>query len=136
MAPQALTYGFVSIASNDLSAYCKGITLNVESEQLDSTAMSSSGYRSFIGGLKAGTLDLTFNQDVAAGLLDAIMWPLLGTVVAFEVRPTGAVVGTSNPKWTGSLLIAQWNPIAGSVGDLLEVSASFPTSGTVTRATA
>jgi hypothetical protein len=45
-------------------------------------------------------------------------------------------VGTSNPKYTGSVLIKSWNPIEGSVGDEASVGVSYPTSGAVTRATA
>jgi hypothetical protein len=45
-------------------------------------------------------------------------------------------VSTSNPKYTGNLLIKAWNPITGSVGDEASVSVSYPTSGAVTRATA
>jgi hypothetical protein len=79
---------------------------------------------------------LEFKQDFAATKLDSIMWPLLGTVVPFEVRADQGVASTSNPKYTGFLLIKAWNPITGSVGDESSVSVSYPTSGAVTRATA
>ena len=35
---------------------------------------------------KNGSLALTFNQDVAASAVDATLWPLLGSVISFEVR--------------------------------------------------
>jgi hypothetical protein len=56
-------------------------------------------------------------------------------VVSFEVRASNAAVGTSNPKYTGSILINGWNPIQGSVGDEASVGVSYPTSGVVTRGT-
>lgn len=136
MAVLSFTDGYVSINGTNLSAYCKGITLDVEVEDLDSTAMGTSGYKSRIGGLKDGSLSLSFNQDFAASALDSVVWPLFGTVVTFEVRPTSSAVGTSNPKYTGSVLIKEWNPFGNSVGELAEVEVSWPTSGTVSRATA
>lgn len=136
MAVLALTNGYVAINASDLSAYCAGIELNVEAEELDSTTFSSTGYKSAIGGLKSGSLKLSFKADFAASALDSILWPLLGTVVTFEVRPSGSAVSTSNPKYTGSVLISNVNPIAGAVGDLAEFDVTWPTTGTVTRATA
>jgi hypothetical protein len=32
--------------------------------------------------------------------------------------------------------VKQWNPVSGGVGDLAEVSVTYPTTGAVTRATA
>jgi hypothetical protein len=63
------------------------------------------------------------------------MWALFGTVTTFEVRLSNTVVGTSNPKYTGSVLVRQWSPINGSVGDVAEVSVTFPSSGVITRGT-
>lgn len=135
MPTMVLTAEYVSIGGNDLSTYAKKAELAVEVEEKDVTTYSSLGWKVVLGGLKSGTLALEFLQDFAATKLDSIMWPLFGTVVAFEVRPDQAVVGTSNPKWTGSVLIKEWAPISGSVGDEATVGVSFPTSGAVTRAT-
>jgi hypothetical protein len=126
---------FLSINSNDLSSYTRKAELSVEVEDKDVTTYASLGWKEVIGGLKSGELGCEFLQDVAATKLDAIMWPLLGTVVPFEARADQAAVGTSNPKYTGSILINGWNPLTGSVGDEATVSLNFPTSGAVTRAT-
>jgi hypothetical protein len=135
MAKMVLTASYLSIASNVLSSYATKIELSVEVEEKDVTTYGSAGWKEVLGGIKSGTLALEFKQDVAAAALDSIMWPLLGTVVAFEVRLDQAAVGTSNPKYTGSILIKEWNPIQGSVGDDATVGVSFPTSAAVTRAT-
>jgi hypothetical protein len=135
MATMVLTSEFLSLGGNDLSAYLRKCELAVEVEEKDVTTMASLGWKAAIGGLKSGTLAIEVLQDFATGLIDSIMWPLLGTVSAFEVRPTSAVVGVSNPKYTGSVLIKEWAPFGGSVGDEASVSVSYPTSGAVTRAT-
>lgn len=135
MAFQTITSEYVALNSVDYSAYVTGADLEVEVGENDVTTMSSSGWSARLGALKSGTLSIRFINDFGNGLLDSALWALLGTVVTFEVRPTSSAVGTSNPKYTGSVLINAWQPIAVDVGDVSEVSVSFPTSGTVTRAT-
>lgn len=135
MAKMVLTAAYVNISSNDLSSYTSKAELVVDVEDKEVTTFGDSGWKTYLGGLKSGTLAVTFKQDVAASAIDSIMWPLLGTVVTFEVRNSSAAVGTSNPKWTGSLLVKSWKPVSGAVGDVAEVDVSFPTSGAITRAT-
>lgn len=134
MAKMVLTAAYVSIAANDLSAYTSKAELVVDVDDKEITTFGDSGWKTYLGGLKSGTLALTFKQDVAAAAIDSIVWPLLGTLAAFEVRNSSAAVGASNPKWTGSTLIKQWKPLSGSVGDVAEADVSWPTSGVVTRA--
>jgi hypothetical protein len=135
MAVFALTNEYLALnGSAALNDHVKSAVLTVDVAQLDSTAMGD-GWSDVIGGLKSGSLAITWNEDVAASSVDATLWPLLGTVVTFEVRLTDSAVGTSNPKYTGSVLIAQ-HGVGGSVGDLAAKSVTYPTTGTITRATA
>ncbi|WP_330242013.1 phage tail tube protein [Streptomyces sp. NBC_00525] len=135
MAKMVLTSEYVGINSVDYSDNVRKAELTVEVEDKDVTTFGSDGWTEVLGGLKSGELKVEFLQDFAAGQVDEDMWALLGSVVTFEVRPTSAVVGTSNPKFTGSILVNGWNPIEGGVGDEASVSVSFPVSGAVTRAT-
>ncbi len=136
MAKMVLLAQYINVAGNDLSTYGVKGELTVEVEEKDVTTYGSLGWKEVLGGLKSGGLGLEFKQDFAATKIDAIMWPLLGTVVPFEVRADQAAVSTSNPKYSGSVLIKEWNPIQGSVGDDATVGVSYPTSGAVVRATA
>jgi hypothetical protein len=135
MAKMVLLAQYVALNGTDLSSYTKKGELTTKVEEKEVTTYASLGWKELLGGLKSGELGLDFLQDVAAAALDSIMWPLLGTVVAFEVRASNSPVSTSNPKYTGSVLINGWNPIQGSVGDEASVGVSYPTSGAVTRAT-
>lgn len=135
MAKQAVLSEFISLNATDLSSYIKDGTLEMESEALDSTTMGSSGWSEFLAGLKSATLSFNAVDDVAAAAIDSIIWPLFGTVVTFEVRLNSAVVGTSNPKYTGSVLVNKF-AIGGEVGQLAMKELEFPTSGAITRATA
>jgi predicted secreted protein len=134
MAVLAFTNPYVALSGTERSTYVRAVTLNVEVESLETTVGSSAGYRSHIGGLKEGTLEIEFNNDFADSAIDDIVWGLLGTVVSFEVRPVNTTVGTSNPRYSGSVLISSWTPVGQAVGELVTTSVSWPTSGTVTRA--
>jgi hypothetical protein len=131
-----LTAAYIDINSNSLHSYGVKAQLAVEVDEKEVTNFSSAGWKEVLGGIKSGTLQLTFLQDVAAAAIDSIMWALLGTVVTFEVRLTQSAVGPSNPKYTGSVLVKSWTPLNGAVGDRAELDVSYPTSAAVTRATA
>lgn len=134
MASFAFTDASVVINAVDLSDHVRSVTLNVEAEDLEDTAMGDT-FRSRIGGLKDWSIDLEFNQDFAASEIDATIFPILGTVVTVTVKPTSAAVGATNPSYSGSVLISEYNPLDGSVGDLATTSVSWPGAGTLTRAT-
>lgn len=131
----AITDGYVLIGGNNISDHVSSMEFEVEADDLDATVFGTAGYRSTLGGLKSGTLNLTIKGDYAASQVDALLWPMFGTVQTFEVRPTSAARSTTNPAYTGSVLINGLTPITGSVGDLVEFDVSWPTTGTVTRAT-
>jgi len=128
----------LTVNSEDLTALevVKSAELTVDVEEKDVTNYASDGWKEVLGGLKSGSLKINFFQDYAAGAIDSIIWPLLGTVVTFFVRPTTSVVGASNPQYSGNILISGWAPVEGSVGDEGTASVTYNTSGEVTRAVA
>lgn len=135
MAKMVLKASYLALNGTDLSAYTSKIELTAEVEEKDVTTFTSGGWVELLGGLASGQLAIGFKQDVAAAALDSIMWALFGTVVTFETRLSNAAVGTSNPAYTGEVLVKEWKPIAGSVGDTAEHDVTYPTSGAVDRAT-
>lgn len=136
MPHMVLLAAYLNLNSNDLSDHARKIELSVEVEEKDVTTYASAGWKEVLGGLKSGELGLEFLQDVAATELDSIMWPLLGQVVPFTAKLNNSTTTTSNPAYSGSVLVKGWNPLEGSVGDEASVSVSYPTSGAVTRTTA
>ncbi len=133
MSVLALINEYVELNSVDMSDHVKSATLALEAAQLDPTAMGDSWTKAH-GGLKSGTLTIEFLDDFDASEVDATLWSIFGTVVTFEVRPDAGSVGTSNPSYTGSVLITS-HSVGGSLGELAMKSLSLPTSGTVSRAT-
>lgn len=131
--PTVLTDCYVNINGTTWADHASKAEIPIKVENKDATTFGQT-WLVKRGGLKDGNLNLEFFNDFTAGNLDEIIWGLLGTVVSFEIRPTSAARSTSNPAYTGNILIDQWSPVMGKVGDLVTVSVGFPTSGTVTRA--
>lgn len=136
MAAFVITSEFVEINSVDLSTYVKSATLNCELSTEDSTTMTDT-WSEQVAGIRSASLDIEFVDDYADGLLDDLQWALFiaDAAVGFEVRPTSAVTGTSNPQFTGNLIVNQ-HSVGGAHGSLAQKSVSFPVSGAVTRAEA
>jgi hypothetical protein len=137
MAKMILVSTYLGLNAVDRSQWVARVELAVEAESKDVTTFSSGGFKENLSGLKSGNIAVMFDNDVVLAQLDDTMWTLFiaSAAVPFEVRATSAVVGTSNPKYTGSLLITAWTPITGSPGDVNQFSATYPTTGPVVRGT-
>lgn len=135
MAAFALTYGYISIAATDVSQWCRSIDFQINGQSVDLTAMSVGAWQSFGAGLRGWQIPLQFNADEAASALGSILWPLYQTSVAVELRATGAAVGTSNPKYTGTAILQAGSHFGGTVGAAAILSCSLMGVGAITRAT-
>ncbi len=125
----------VTINGGTVSSSLASVELPIEIDEQETTAFGSE-WRTRIAGLKSGSITLEFHQDFAAGALDSILWPLLGTNATVVVTPTSGSVTSSNPSYSGAFLVTSYTPYASTVGDLATVSVTWPLSGALTRATA
>ena len=125
----------VTINGTNLSTSLASVELPIEIDEQETTAFGSE-WRTRIAGLKSGSITLEFHQDFAAGALDSILWPLLGTNATVVVVPTSGTVTASNPSYSGQFLVTSYTPYASTVGDLATVGITWPLSGALTRATA
>jgi hypothetical protein len=124
----------ITVGTAVLSTSLASVTLDITADEVETTAFGSS-YRTRIGGLKDASVSLDFHQDFGAGAVDALLFPLLGSTVAVKIVPTSGTVSASNPEYSMSCLVTQYQPFAGAVGDLATLSVTWPVSGEVTRAT-
>lgn len=133
---------YISVNGTVLSDHANQITIEDSAEEVDITGFTPAGYREFAQGLKDVTITATFQQDYAAGSVDAIlsaMYSASGTVAGtVVVKPTSATVSSTNPTYTLVSKLYSYGPLAGAVGDALVVEATFRHSGTagLQRATA
>jgi hypothetical protein len=136
MGVLVLTGLYLSVNAQDWTTFIKKAELPLEAASLDTTTMGTNGWQTNVAGLKSGSLSVELVDDFAASQIDALCWGIFsaGANVAFEMRPTQAAVGTSNPKLTGNLVPTQYK-MGGDVGGLAMKTLQFPTSGAVARAT-
>lgn len=135
MSNMVLTNAFVSINGVNLSAFVRSVTLSFSAELQDDTAMGDSA-RSRIGGLRDWSLQVEFFQSYAASMVDATLFPLVGTIFGIEVRSSAAAVGATNPRYTGSAILESYQPVGGAVGENLMAPVTLQGVGTLTRAIA
>jgi hypothetical protein len=125
----------VTIGTTVLSDDIASVTLDITTDEVETTAFGST-YRTRIGGLKDASVSFDFHQDFAAGAVDAILFPLMGSTVAVKIAPTSGTVTATNPEYRFNALVTQYQPFAGAVGDLATLSVTWPVSGEVVRGTA
>jgi hypothetical protein len=125
-----ITNAYVLFASNDISQYITSVSLSTSVDVVDTTGLGSVS-RTRVGGLFDNSVTFEFNQDFAVGALEALVYPTIGTAVAISVRPQGSA---TTPVYSFNALVAEWQPLSGAVGELSTVSATWPISGSITKA--
>lgn len=137
MARIVLTDAYIKLNNVDLSDHIASVEIAQSFDSVETTAFGDSG-RTRTGGLEDSSITLSFHQDFAAASVDATIAPLVGGTTAFEVRAVGTAtaVSATNPKWTGTVLITEWSPLSGAIGELSTADVTWPVSGQVARGTA
>lgn len=104
----------------DFSDHVTAFTLNRSADQIEVTAMGSDAHQ-FVTGLSADTLTISLLNDNAAsgaGSVRATLQTAYGTTVAFKaIQDSSAAVSTTNPLYTGTILIDNLTDINGAVAD-------------------
>ena len=135
MAKFVATDHKITINGTNFSDSLQSVDLTIQADEVDTTTFGGA-WKTVTGGLRSGSLTLNFYQDFAGASVDATLWPLLNTAATVTITPTSSTVSSTNPTYTAICLVSQYQPFASTVGDLATLSVTWPTSGTVTRATA
>jgi len=147
MARLVLTDAVVTLNTTDISEYVTSVTLNTPEDVVETTAMSAVGARTRTSGLKDHSITLELNNDFASGALESVVSAIgIGELASLTVKPTSAAVSTTNPIYkadgtgtgatkAGQVLISEWTPINGAVGELATVSVTWPVNGQIVKAT-
>ena len=134
MAKFAATDFTVTINGTALSTSLSSVDLTISADDKDVSTFGVT-YRQHVGGLKQGQLQLNFLQDFAASSVEATLYPLLGSIATVVIQPTSGTVSATNPSYTVPCLVTQVQPLSAAVGDVPTQQVTWPTSGTVTKAT-
>ena len=117
------------VATVDLSSYVQSFVLNRVLDSIEISAMGDTAHK-YTTGLAADTITGTFlNNDIAtgAGSVRATLQAAFGTTVAFTaLQDTGAAVSTTNPLYTGTILVNDLTDInAPSPADIATIDITF-----------
>ena len=134
-----MIYKDISIVVNsvDLSSSLRGLTFTEGVEQQEAAAHGDT-FRVFEAGLQTGAVTAQFWQDYSSGGIDDTISALLSDADGFTVviKPTSGVVGVSNPSYTATMNVENYERFTGEVGDRAISSVDFTlASGAFVRAT-
>ena len=107
-------------------------SLTITKETLD-TSVHGNTFRSFIGSMVSGsgTVELVYDPDATgqAGFLEDVVTVNDPADATFELFTTGTTSGTDSVSFAGIITDME---ITSTVGELVIVTCSFVTSGTIT----
>jgi len=127
---------YVSVNGTDLSDHVISVNLTYGAEIVDDTKMNDNGVKEKLAGFTDWSVEVEFAQDFASGSVDATLYPLVGAdAFTIAVRPTTSSVSSTNPEYTGSALLENYNPISGSVGERATATATFQGTDVLTKST-
>ena len=121
MARLVLTNVAVTFGVTDISSYVTSVTLGSTYDVVETTAFGNTA-RTRVAGLADNSVAFEFNQDYAAGALESVIYPTLGTAVSVTVKP----VAGGSPTYSFSALVSEWTPLNGAVGELATASYCAP----------
>lgn len=130
-----LTDASVVINSVNLSDHIASVTISTTEDVIDTSAFSSTiaAGRTRVAGLADNSVTLEFHQDFATSDVEQTIYPLIGSATTIVVKPTSAVQSATNPSYTFSALVSEWQPLSGAVGELATASVTWPISGAITK---
>jgi hypothetical protein len=127
----------ITVNGVDFSDHVSSVEVSLSKDAVETTNFSGGG-REQMAGLKSDEFSVTFQQDFEAGEVDSVLYPLYDAETEFPVtvKPKVGAVSDDNPLYTGTCILLEYQPLAGSVGELSETEVTFPTQRQgITRST-
>ena len=117
----------------DLTDQCRSATITLGVDNLESTAFGDTGHR-FTAGLQTVSVELEMYLSYGAGEVEQTLFANLGTgTTSLVISPSGVTESATNPEYTIiNMMLENYTPITGAVGELSMVTASF-VGGTYAR---
>lgn len=127
MGKLILKDAYLEVDGTDLSdrASAVGIPISTDDVNLDTFGGE---FHEHGQGLKDGTITATFIQDLEAGSVNAVLWPLAVSGDSFSVvvrAKKASVVAANNPEWSMTAVLFDYNPLGASVGEASTTDITF-----------
>lgn len=118
---------YIDVDGVNFSSHTSEVEINLTKDEIETTNFGGEG-RERAHGLKDDSFVINFQQDFDAASVDATLYPLWDEETEFTVtvRPTSQPVSETNPEYTATCILLEYQPLAGSVGELSETSVTFP----------
>ena len=125
--------GFLEINSVEYSQYVESIETSFDNESQESRPFNQTSVARDVG---LDNNSFTVNiAELSTWAFTIAMEAIKNTKVTFEIRPDGAAVSATNPKYTGSVLVKPPSP-SFAQGEGAKYSMVFELDGAYTFATA
>lgn len=136
--PMVLFASYFILDGNTIHDAASKIAITVEVDEKDVSTFASGGWQEVTGGMKKGSIAVTWNADYADNGLDEEMWAIFvaGVPVTWSAKADQGSTSATNPLWSGKVLVKSLKPLNGGVGDVGTDDETWTTSGAVSRATA
>lgn len=123
----------VIAGATTISTFVSSVSLSREVDAVEITAMTDT-VQNIIGGIERPSVTLEVFNDFAASSVNSIFEDALGTKLALQLIPVTGTVSATNPRYSMSVLVSQWQPINGSTDAPATASIVLPVTA-LTKAT-
>lgn len=123
-----------TVDSVDLADQLVSITMTKNVDALESTSLKDAS-RTFVAGLQSSETTFTVMGTFASGEAIQAIFGDVGNSVTIVYEPLTSAPGASSPRYTHSGAFLASAPIAVSVGELVQVTATY-TGGAIVQAVA
>ena len=115
----------VVAGSTTITDHVSAVSLSREIDSVEITAMTDT-IQNLIEGIERPTVSLELYNDFAASSVNSIFEDALGTKLAIQLIPVSGTVSSTNPRYSMSVLVQQWQPINGVLDGPSTVSITLP----------
>lgn len=137
MAKTLLLNCYIEVNGVDISNHVSSVEVSFKRASVDSTAFTGGG-KEVMMGLKSDQFVIDVQQDFAASQVNAILQPIYaaGSEFTVVVKPEAGTTTATNPSFTGTCVLPEYQALTGKVGDLSSTKVTMPTQRTgITMAT-
>lgn len=123
----------VKAGATTITTFVSSVSLSREVDAVEITAMTNT-VQNLLGGIERPSVSLELYNDFAASSVNGIFEDALGTKLALELIPVSGTVSATNPRYSMSVLVSQWQPINGTLDGPATASITLPVTA-LTKAT-
>jgi len=123
----------VVAGTTTITTFVRTVTLSREVDAVEITAMTDT-VQNLIGGVERPSVTLEVFNDFAASSVNSVFEDALGSKLALVLIPVSGTVTATNPRYSMSVLVSQWQPINGATDAPATASITLPVTA-LTKAT-